>query len=63
MLFTDNAFYLNGEKLTLSDNLDACMQDLANKRYLNISHQTNDIQVQFASVLYESYLAGFISFE
>ena len=63
MLFTDNAFYLNGEKLTLSDNLDACMQDLANQRYLNISHQTNDIQVQFASVLYESYLAGFISFE
>ena len=63
MLFTDNAFYLNGEKLTLSDNLNDCMQDLANQRYLNISHQTNDIQVQFASVLYESYLAGFISFE
>ncbi|MES2501521.1 MAG: cupin domain-containing protein [Pseudomonadota bacterium] len=63
MLFSDNAFYLNGEKLIISDVLHACMQDLANQRYLNINHQTNDIQAQLASVLYDSYLAGFISLE
>ncbi len=63
MLFTNNAFYLNGEKLAIPDNLIACMQDLANQRYLNIHHQTNDIQKKLADVLYESYLAGFIRLE
>ena len=63
MLFTDSAFYLNGEKLTISDNLHACMQDLANQRYLNIANQTSDLQTQLAEVLYESYLAGFIDLE
>ena len=63
MLFTDNAFYLNGEKLTISDNLIACMQVLANQRYLNIANQTSELQTQLAEVLYESYLAGFIDLE
>ncbi len=63
MLFTDNAYYLNGEKLTISDNLIACMQDLANQRYLNIGNQTSELQTQLAEVLYESYLAGFIDLE
>ena len=63
MLFTDNAYYLNGEKLTISDNLIACMQDLANQRYLNIANQTSELQTQLAEVLYESYLAGFIDLE
>ncbi len=63
MLFTDNGFYLNGEKLTIPDNLIACMQDLANQRYLNVSSQTNDIQIQLANALYDSYLAGYIGFD
>ena len=63
MLFTDNAFYLNGEKLTISDNLIACMQDLANQRYLDINNQTSDLQNQLGETLYESYLAGFIGLE
>lgn len=63
MLFTDNAFYLNGEKLTMSDNLIACMQELANQRYFNISNQTSDCLTQLAEVLHESYLAGFIGLE
>ncbi len=63
MLFTDNAFYLNGEKLVVSDNLIVCMQDLANQRYLNFSNQTNDVQIQLANALYDSYLAGYIGFD
>ncbi len=63
MLFTDNAYYLNGEKLTISDNLHGCMQDLANQRYLNINNQSSELQTQIANVLYESYMAGFINLE
>lgn len=63
MLFTDNGFYLNGEKLTIPDNLIACMQDLANQRCLDISKQTNDVQIQLANALYDSYLAGYIGFD
>lgn len=63
MLFTDHAFYLNGEKLIVLENLTPCMQDLANQRYLNVNHQTKDVHIQLASVLYDSYLAGFISLE
>lgn len=60
MLFTHNGFYLNGEKLTIPDNLMTCMQNLANQRCLDISNQTTDVQNQLADVLYDSYLAGFI---
>ncbi|OQW70507.1 MAG: cupin [Proteobacteria bacterium ST_bin12] len=63
MLFTHNGFYLNGEKLTIPDNLMSFIQDLANQRCLDISNQTTDVQNQLADVLYDSYLAGFIRFE
>jgi 50S ribosomal protein L16 3-hydroxylase len=35
LLFTQNNFYLNGEKLAISEDLNACMRELADKRYLN----------------------------
>lgn len=63
MLFTNNAFYLNGEKIVVSQHLTYLMQLLANQRNLNISSQTIAFQNQVADVLYESYLAGYIGFE
>ncbi|MES2546958.1 MAG: cupin domain-containing protein [Pseudomonadota bacterium] len=63
MLFSNDAFYLNGEKLIVSKKLMPCMQELANQRYLNLDTQSSELQAQLAEVLYESYLAGFIGLE
>ena len=63
MLFTKNAFYLNGEKLVNPQHLNSYLQALADQRYLNISKQTLHDQNQMADVLYEYYLAGYIGFK
>jgi 50S ribosomal protein L16 3-hydroxylase len=72
LLFTQNNFYLNGEKLNVPENLSACMRELADKRYLNTSatglkHSSAGLQANIhaalGDVLYESYLAGFINFK
>ena len=63
MLFTNNHFYLNGEKLVVPQNIVECMQNLANARCLNLTKQTMDVQTQFADVMIEHYLAGFVGFK
>ncbi len=67
MLFTADAFYLNGEKLVIPQNISpdlmACMQNLADTRCLNLTNQTFDFQTRFADVMVEHYLAGFIGFK
>jgi 50S ribosomal protein L16 3-hydroxylase len=60
LLFTQNNFYLNGEKLHVPTTILNELKALADQRYLaTISLQPNT-HAALADVLYESFLAGFI---
>ena len=61
MLFCADQFYLNGEPLAVPSNLMPCMQELADKRYLNTSALQINIHGVLATVLVEPYLAGYIN--
>ena len=63
MLFSQNEYYLNGEKLNIEMELMPYMQELANKRYLNTALLTSQQQNLLSHCLYPSYLAGFIGFK
>ncbi len=63
MLFSHNQFYLNGEQLTVTEELSACMRDLADKRCVNTAALQANIHAALAEALFESYLAGFIDFK
>ncbi|MBC7755670.1 MAG: cupin domain-containing protein [Bdellovibrio sp.] len=60
LLFTQNAFYLNGEKLTVPLEIMACMRELADKRCLNGTVLPPNSLAVLAEALYEPYLSGFI---
>lgn len=61
MLFSHNQFYLNGEPLTVTAELTACMQDLADKRCVNTAALQANIYAALAEVLFEPYLAGYVA--
>lgn len=63
LLFTNNVFYLNGEKLHIEGALIATMQDFADNRYLGKTALTESLCVLLADTLLEHYLAGFIYFD
>ena len=67
MLFRQNAFYLNGEKLSvpidLPTDLIACMRELADKRYLATLSLPPSFHAVLAETLHAYYLAGFITFK
>ena len=67
MLFRQNAFYLNGEKLNvpidLPTDLIACMRELADKRYLVTLSLPPNTHAVLAETLHAYYLAGFITFK
>jgi 50S ribosomal protein L16 3-hydroxylase len=63
MLFTQNTFYLNGEKLSTPDNLSVCMRELADKRCLKTIGLPPSIHAACSDALYDAYLAGFIEFK
>jgi 50S ribosomal protein L16 3-hydroxylase len=63
MLFANNRFYLNGEQLAVTLELNACMRELADKRYLKTDTLQPNIHAALGDVLYEPYLAGFINFK
>lgn len=63
LLFAQNNFYLNGEKLNVPAELSACMRELADKRYLNTPALQANIHAVLAEVLHEHYWAGFIKFK
>lgn len=65
MLFYDQHFYLNGELMHVPNDLNACMQKLADMRYLNLSTLSlNEIQHQsFSACCYDAYLAGWLCFD
>ena len=63
MLFTQNAFYLNGEKLSVPTELSVCMCKLADKRYLATPSLPPNTHALLAETLHAYYLAGFIEFK
>lgn len=62
LLFTQNNFYLNGEKLAVSTEIVAIMQEFADKKFLEITALKANIHEDLGDALFESFLAGFISF-
>ena len=60
MLFSHDQFYLNGEQLTVTAELSACMRDLADKRCLITTALQANIHAALAEALFESYLAGYV---
>jgi 50S ribosomal protein L16 3-hydroxylase len=63
LLFTQNNFYLNGEKLNVPTTILNEMKVLADKRYLNSPSLDASIHAVAGDVLYESFLAGFVCFK
>ncbi len=62
LLFTQDHFYLNGEKLAVPDEIIEVIKQLADKKYLNITAQPN-IHEACNNALYEPYLAGYVCFK
>ena len=63
LLFVENTFYLNGEKLAIPEALNACMQILADKRYCETTTLGTNIHKELCELLFEPYLAGFVCFK
>jgi 50S ribosomal protein L16 3-hydroxylase len=63
MLFVDNYFYLNGDKLDAPRQIITYLRDLANTRYLNTTGLQASIHEVLGDVLYENFLAGFVHFK
>lgn len=61
MLFQDEYFYLNGERLAVPEDLTTCMRLLADNRYLDTASMTHAQQSAVASTLYEAYVAGYVN--
>ncbi len=62
LLFTQNNFYINGERLVVSAEIVAIMKEFADKKFLEITALTANIHEDLGDALFESFLAGFISF-
>ncbi len=71
LLFTHNNFYLNGERLVVSAEIVTVMQEFADKKYITIDatglvHSSAGLiantYAALGDALFESFLAGFISF-
>ena len=62
LLFTQNNFYLNGERLVVSAEIVAIIKEFADKRFLKTTALTANIHEALGDALFESFLAGFISF-
>lgn len=63
LLFSNDVFYLNGEKLLVENALVETLKDFADKRYLDKNNLTESLCEALADALFEHYLAGFIVFD
>ena len=63
LLFSQNNFYLNGEKLNVPTAFLSELKELADKHSLNIIGLQANIHAAAGDVLYEPYLAGFVCFK
>lgn len=60
MLFWQDAFYLNGDALTVPVALTFYLKTLADQRYLDCSTLSTEQLSELASTLYDAYLAGYV---
>jgi 50S ribosomal protein L16 3-hydroxylase len=63
MLFTQNHFYLNGEKLAVPADIVAIIKEFSDKKILKITGLGANIHAVAGDALYESYLAGYVCFK
>jgi 50S ribosomal protein L16 3-hydroxylase len=63
MLFTNNQFYLNGDKLAVPSEIIAIMKEFADKKVLKINALQANIHAVAGDALYESFLAGYVCFK
>jgi len=63
MLFLENQFYLNGERMKLDASILDAMRRLADQRYLETSHLTPPVLSSLAEACYPHYLAGYLTLE
>ncbi|MFA6040530.1 MAG: cupin domain-containing protein [Methylophilus sp.] len=63
MLFWQQQFYLNGERIEVPAALISCMQLFADKRCINVQDLDASMRDQLAALLLPSYLAGYFVFE
>lgn len=63
MLCWQGTFYLNGERVEVPESCLACMQQLANQRFINGSDFDSATVKQLAALLLPHYLAGYLNFE
>ena len=62
LLFTQNNFYLNGERLEVPAEIVALMKEFADNKFLAITPMAANIHAAVGDTLFESFFAGFISF-
>ena len=62
LLFTQNNFYLNGERLEVPAEIVALMKEFADNKFLAITPMAANIHAALGDTLFESFFAGFISF-
>lgn len=63
LLFTNNVFYINGEKWLVESALIETLKDFADKRYLNKNGLTENLTSLLSDALFDHYLTGYIYFE
>jgi 50S ribosomal protein L16 3-hydroxylase len=63
MLFWQQQFYLNGERIDVPAALIPCMQLFADKRYIKAPDLDITAREQLAALLLPGYLAGYFVFE
>jgi 50S ribosomal protein L16 3-hydroxylase len=62
LLFYQNNFYLNGDRLIVPSALIDCTQKLADHRILDTPNLAKNVQEKLACILHEAYLAGFLAY-
>ena len=62
MLFVGNQFYLNGEKLTATPEINEHLRTLADQKTLKTPALGANIHAALSDALYSEYLAGFLFF-
>lgn len=63
LLFANNRFYLNGEKLIVPAIIDIEMKQLANQKHLNLTALQTNIRAAFGDTIFDAYLAGYVCFK
>jgi 50S ribosomal protein L16 3-hydroxylase len=62
LLFYQQNFYLNGDKLVVPTALIDCAQKLADHRVLDTPNLAKNVQGKLSHILHEAYLAGFLRY-